>query len=255
MTVERRAAQSATLSGLALLAGASAAIAQPGETWHIDPTHDWVLNLAEGSVLVVSTAAVVILATLLVRHGRTLLDANAKWLLLLGLGVLPLFVLVGANGIILTRSKTVDSCGTCHVMKPFIDDLRDPKSENLAAIHYKNRFIPEHQCYTCHSSYGIFGDVSAKAKGVGHLIHYYRDDYARPIRHTGPFDQTHCLKCHGESARFLECEEHKGEEFWPELKSGQTTCFDCHGRAHPDFGATADPASGSKAEPGTEDGK
>ena len=53
------------------------------------------------------------------------------------------------------------------------------KSETLAAKHYKNRFIRENQCYTCHSDYGVAG--TARQDGI--IPSLMRDEVA-------------CLTCH-----------------------------------------------------------
>ena len=45
----------------------------------------------------------------------------------------------------LAASKSVNACGACHVMSPWVNDLRDPKSESLAATHFKNRYIQTEQ--------------------------------------------------------------------------------------------------------------
>ena len=47
-------------------------------------------------------------------------------------------------------------------MQVYVDDMLDSESESLAAVHYKNRYIPSNQCYDCHTSYGMFGTVEAK---------------------------------------------------------------------------------------------
>ena len=56
-------------------------------------------------------------------------------------------------------------------MQSFVDDMRDPKSESMAAVHFKNKYIPDNQCYVCHTSYGMFGTVEAKMSG---MIDVYR---------------------------------------------------------------------------------
>ncbi len=202
----------------------------------VDPAHESVLSWAGGGVIAAAALAALLLIFLLVfRRGR-LLEPGSKWLLLIGLGLLPSFVLLGANSVILSQSKTVDSCASCHVMVPFVQDMKDPKSDTLAALHYKNRYIPENQCYTCHSRYGIFGDLEAKKKGVRHLVLYYSGEYAKPIRHRGPYPIDQCLKCHSGAQKFEAAEPHRDKDFWKDLESGAATCFDCHGHAHPDFG-------------------
>jgi nitrate/TMAO reductase-like tetraheme cytochrome c subunit len=220
---------------LALALAAGTLAAEEAAEWPLDPTQEDILKWAGRGVIGGACLAAAILLFLLLRRRARLLEPNSKWLLLIALGILPTFVLTGANSIILTASKTADSCATCHVMQPFLADMRNPASETLAAVHYKNRWIPDHQCYTCHSGYGIFGDYKAKKKGVGHLWKYYGDDYEKPIRHAGPFDLSHCMKCHAASAKFRAEEAHQGEDFWKDLKSGAQNCFDCHGRAHPEF--------------------
>jgi hypothetical protein len=37
----------------------------------------------------------------------------------------------------LESSATVASCGFCHVMTPFVEDLRNPQSVTLAARHFR----------------------------------------------------------------------------------------------------------------------
>lgn len=228
--------RSLAAAAAALLVGCTSAAAQSAVEWPLDPTQESIMGWAGFGVIAAAAIAVAILIHLLAFRRRRLLEPTCKWLFLISLGVLPSFVLIGANGVILTESKTVEACGSCHVMKPFIEAMRDPGNDLLAAVHYKNRFIPDHQCYTCHSGYGIFGDVEAKAKGVGHLWKYWSDRYARPLRLDGKFDESHCFKCHAGSQRFDKVEAHQGADFWKDLKSGAATCFDCHGRAHPEFG-------------------
>ena len=85
---------------------------------------------------------------------RSGLTPTVRGWLLVGVGLVPMMVafLSFAHG--LESSATVASCGSCHVMTPFVQDLHDPQSETLAATHYKNRYIQEKHCYTCHSTTG-----------------------------------------------------------------------------------------------------
>jgi nitrate/TMAO reductase-like tetraheme cytochrome c subunit len=128
-------------------------------------------------------------------------------------------------------SKRPDSCGSCHVMKPYLADLRDPKSEGLAATHYKNRYIQENHCYTCHTDYGVFGTVQAKFEGLGHVVRNTTGDYTLPLKIAHPYQNSRCLSCHGESQKFLKSEGHPKEEML-KLTTGQVSCLECHGPAH-----------------------
>ena len=159
--------------------------------------------------------------------------ASSMWgWLLVAVGLVPIMVgfMTFAHG--LESSATVSACGSCHVMTPFVNDLRDVKSETLAATHFKNRFIRENQCYTCHSDYGLGGTISAKLAGLGHVWRYTTGRYEVPIKIAQPYSNLRCLSCHGESQRFLNAPGKK--EMMPELIGGQTPCLSCHGPAHPE---------------------
>jgi len=159
--------------------------------------------------------------------------ASSMWgWLLVAVGLVPIMVgfMAFAHG--LESSATVSACGSCHVMTPFVNDLRDVKSETLAATHFKNRFILENQCYTCHSDYGLGGTISAKLAGLGHVWRYTTGRYEVPIKIAQPYSNLRCLSCHGESQRFLNAPGKK--EMMPELIGGQTPCLSCHGPAHPE---------------------
>jgi len=151
---------------------------------------------------------------------------------LVAVGLVPILVgfMTFAHG--LESSATVSSCGSCHVMTPFVRDLRDVKSETLAATHYKNRFILRHQCYECHTDYGLAGTITAKLAGVGHVWHYITGRYTLPIKIARPYANSGCLECHGQSQRFLNSPSKK--DILPDLMSGKTSCLDCHGPAHPE---------------------
>jgi nitrate/TMAO reductase-like tetraheme cytochrome c subunit len=117
-------------------------------------------------------------------------------------------------------------------MDPYVADLRNPDSDTLAATHFKNRFIQNDHCYTCHADYGMFGSVSAKMEGVRHVVHNTLGTYPTPLKIAHPYPNVRCLGCHGESQRFLKSEGHPKEDL-PALFNGQTSCIDCHGPAHP----------------------
>lgn len=151
------------------------------------------------------------------------------WLLLFGIVVLPgLALLLGASTTI-EDAKRPEFCGSCHVMQPFIDDLKNPESTTLAAVHYQNRYILEHQCYTCHTDYGFFGPLQAKLAGMRHLWHYETGHYTLPIRIAAPYRVQNCLHCHGESKRFRD----RHTDLLTQIDAGDVSCLDCHGPPHP----------------------
>jgi hypothetical protein len=213
-----------------LLASGAAAVADPAvplpHGW-IGTTSQWIQGF--GIAFVVLN---VVLLALTWRRLRAGAGAPGVWgWLLVAVGLVPIMVafVTFAHG--LESITTVAACGSCHVMTPFVRDLRDVKSDTLAATHFKNRFIRDSQCYTCHSDYGLGGTLKAKLDGLGHVWRYTTGLYDLPIKINQPYPNFRCLGCHGESQRFLNSASMKA--ILPELMSGQTPCLTCHGPAHP----------------------
>ena len=194
----------------------------------IGTTSQWIEGFGVG--LVVLDLILLVLVWYWLR-GQDAMPRMWGWVLV-AVGLVPLLVgfMTFAHG--LESSATVSACGSCHVMAPFVRDLQDPKSETLAATHYKNRFILKNQCYECHSDYGLAGTITAKLAGVGHVWRYTTGSYTLPIKIAKPFPNSGCLECHGESQRFLNSPSKK--EILPDLMSGKMSCLDCHGPAHPE---------------------
>lgn len=125
----------------------------------------------------------------------------------------------------------VQACARCHVMRPMINDMRDPRSQTLAARHFKNGWIPQNQCYECHSDYGLSGGMAAKAEGYRHLARYTTRTYQEPIVYKGHFPNDNCLKCHLGRAPFEAVRSHSTVR--GVLASSSMSCLSCHGRPHP----------------------
>jgi cytochrome c nitrite reductase small subunit len=153
----------------------------------------------------------------------------SKALLLGTIVVIPIVVVFLATAHGMQASMTVEACGSCHVMESHVADLRNPASDSLAAIHYKNRYIQDNHCYTCHTDYGMYGTLSAKLAGLGHVYYNTTGTYARPIKIRRPFSNLRCVNCHGGAKNFLA--KHDKDEI-PNLISGKDSCLDCHGPAH-----------------------
>ena len=150
------------------------------------------------------------------------------WLLLFGIVIVPGLALALGFGRALEAMKRPQFCGSCHVMSPFIKDLQNPDSSTLAAVHYQNRYIREHQCYTCHTDYGLFGPMRAKLAGIRHLWNYQTGNYEIPIKIREPYRDANCLYCHGEAKVFRE----KHADTFELLMSGDMGCLDCHRPVH-----------------------
>lgn len=204
-----------------LQAGLPAAIA--GET---DPVLIWLQRLSVGSAL----AGILLLVVLLIIQ-RRLSENLIKIFSLAGIVILPLVSLAMGNLVGLQQAKKVEFCGSCHLtMGTFVADLRNPDSTSLAAKHFRNRWIPEAQCYTCHASYGLFGDVQAKMAGLGDVYKYYTHTYKYPIALHEPYQNAECLKCHEHTPKFVNSETHG--QGMDAIRSGEIKCIECHGPAH-----------------------
>lgn len=160
------------------------------------------------------------------RRGVT---AVSKALLFGSVLVLPVVVVFLATAHGMEASMTVEACGSCHVMDGHVADLHNPKSDSLAAVHYKNRFIQTDHCYTCHSDYGMTGTLSAKLDGLGHTVRNLTGSYELPLKVRHPYSNIRCLSCHGGAQNFLS--KHDKDEI-PKLIAGKDSCLDCHGPAH-----------------------
>lgn len=130
------------------------------------------------------------------------------------------------------RAKSVEFCSSCHVMTPFVDDLLNRESENLASQHWNNRWINKEPCYTCHTDYDFLGPVTAKVNGLRHVAAYYLMPAKAELRLYKPFKNSNCLKCHAEQPAYLDNVIH--EMSADEIASGETSCLECHESIHPE---------------------
>ncbi len=181
-------------------------------------------------VFVLAAAALIFLiGQVFAQRGRKLILSEV-WMLLLGVVAFPSLVLYAGFNAAMEKSKTVEFCGTsCHVMHPYYEDLTNPDSTNLAAIHFQNRYIRTNQCYQCHSSYTMFGPMQAKIAGVLHVLNYYSGNWEEPLKLRGEYKNANCLHCHGDAKNYLDLHE----DYVEELASGDSSCLECHSDIHP----------------------
>ncbi|MCL2013313.1 MAG: hypothetical protein FWG75_11070 [Cystobacterineae bacterium] len=106
------------------------------------------------------------------------------------------------------------------------------KSRSLAARHYSKGWIADKQCYNCHTDYSFAGSMKAKGDGFRHLARYITGRYEEPIVFRGYYDNNNCLKCHGETEKYLLVPSHHA--IAEPLATSQTSCLNCHGPAHAD---------------------
>jgi nitrate/TMAO reductase-like tetraheme cytochrome c subunit len=195
------------------------------------PPHPFaqIWSKAMGLVLV-GAAGLLILYTLVFRR-RRLHETASKWMLFTGICLLPTPVMFLSTAVGLEQSKNVEFCSSCHVMKPFVDDLKDSSSKTLSALHYKNRYIQREHCYRCHTDYGILGTMEAKKQGLSHIWKAGTSSYSLPVKMSKPYNYAICLDCHAESAKFNNQAAHSGVV--QETLTGKSKCLDCHDPPHP----------------------
>ncbi len=175
------------------------------------------------AVLIVAGIALV-LYSLIRYRGRA--AGPVPWgVLLAGVAVLPILVTSAGTVLALQRAERVEFCASCHLtMKPFVDDMKNPKSGSLASLHYANRYIADNQCYVCHTSYGLFGTFEAKKEGLHDVFAYYTRSFHLPVKLKHPYPNGDCLKCHGESVKWLASHA----DFKDQVFSGELSCLQCH---------------------------
>lgn len=194
-------------------------------------TLDWSITMT--LVLCVLILAGILLSRVLFRGRQT--EGHALWVHLLTLGIMPLFLLVVGNFAVLEYAKEERNCSGCHrVLKAYVEDMQNPKSDSLAALHFQHRFAPGTSCYSCHTNYGVHGSVAGKLAGLGHALRYLAGQYQFPLKIAAPYSNTLCLKCHNGAKRFMARDEHleAAGRISPALVNDQARCLDCHEVAH-----------------------
>jgi hypothetical protein len=172
-------------------------------------------------------------------------EPTGRWLLMLGFVILSPLAYALNLGLAVSGAKPVAFCNSCHVMNAYVDDLKNPDSEHLASLHYQFRWIADHQCYTCHSDYGLFGDIEAKLAGLRHVWFYNVGGYEVPLKIRGTYDNQRCLFCHGPVQSYRDVPEH--EKNAPAIAASEKSCTggSCHVSPHPKSAASAEPAHAS----------
>ena len=136
-----------------------------------------------------------------------------------------------ANYHVVSGVKEVRSCNSCHVMRPMVNDMFDPSSQTLAARHFSNKWIPRQQCYTCHTDYGLSGNLKAKMDGYRHLARYTTGTFTEPIASPSAYNNDNCIQCPSGTRKFEVVSNHIAIR--KPLSDSSVSCLNCHGSAHP----------------------
>ena len=113
---------------------------------------------------------------------KVLLDVHipGKWILgvLVALGVLFVAAVIGFSAV-----NRIDTCETCHIIKPEVATYKQ-------SAHYRAGV----GCQKCHTKPGVFNYFIRNIQGVTNLILYVSDTYQRPI--TTFVGADNCTQCH-----------------------------------------------------------
>jgi cytochrome c-type protein NapC len=182
------------------------------------------------ALIAFALVTVLVISMVMVRPSLTAGPAG-KTLALVALAVLPaVSTTFGANAH-LEASKTTEFCLSCHVMQPYGESLRLDDLSHLPAAHFQNSRVPrDHACFSCHTTYTMYGDLQAKMKGVRHLWVNYFGTIPEKVELYEPFQNRECLHCHDGARTFEENEFHA--ELRQELATNETSCLECHDLAH-----------------------
>lgn len=163
-------------------------------------------------------------------------ERSGKLLAFVVLFLLPGFALQAGGLAHLERSKSTEFCLSCHVMEEHGRSLLVDDPEFIAAVHAQNNYVPRDKaCYTCHTDYTMYGDFTAKLRGLRHVLVYYGGRTPEKLELYSPYQNRECMPCHGDSRRFLEEPSHTDTDTTLlAMRAGRLSCMEsgCHDVVH-----------------------
>jgi nitrate/TMAO reductase-like tetraheme cytochrome c subunit len=185
-----------------------------------------------GSLLAVASVLLIVLA---VRPTLTR-DRGGRILAFLGLLVLPSLALAIGFGEHVERSKRTDFCLSCHIMEPYGKSLKIDDSEYVPASHVQNnRVNRDEACFTCHTTYALYGDMKAKIGGLRHIAINYFGTKPDTIKLYEPYNNRECLHCHNGARSFESNDAHaETDTTMAAIKANRLSCLasGCHDLVH-----------------------
>ncbi|MGH9512374.1 MAG: NapC/NirT family cytochrome c [Terriglobales bacterium] len=205
----------------------------PLAAWAQEPAafqQDPVERMGARLLVIMALLGILLVLYSLARYKGVVAGPMSWALLVVGAAGFPLLVTNLSTILVFERAERVEFCNSCHLtMKPFVDDMKDPNSNSLAAVHFKNRYIPDNQCYSCHTSYGMFGTLQAKREGLNDVYRYYTRTFRLPIKLRHPYPNGDCLKCHADSVKWIAAHS----DYKDAIFSGEASCMQCHADSNP----------------------
>lgn len=155
-------------------------------------------------------------------------------------------VLMGVSAHV-ERSRQTTFCTSCHVMERHGRSLHVDDATLLAASHYQGGRIPrDSACFTCHTTYTMYGDFNAKLRGLKHVWVNYLGKVPAKFKLYEPYHNRECLHCHEGTRRYMAAQTHQDEgadkdgkgagkeSKFEQMRKNQLSCVssDCHGSVH-----------------------
>jgi cytochrome c nitrite reductase small subunit len=182
------------------------------------------------AILVLFLVATVALIALIVAEPEVTRTITGKALAFTALFVLPAIGGWAGFDRHMESSKETQFCLSCHIMAPYGQSLY-VDANWVPASHFQNNRVPrERACFTCHTTYTLYGDYKAKIRGFRHLWAEYVTGPRLPIHLYQPYNNRECLHCHGEARVFLENAIHSA--IMQDLRNDSTSCLSCHEPVH-----------------------
>jgi cytochrome c-type protein NapC len=189
-------------------------------------------------ILILFIAIVTVLGLLTALRPELTRARGGKVLAFVALCILPVLAMWAGVNEHLQRSTSTQFCLSCHVMADFGRSLFVDDRSYIPARHFQNNFVPrDHACFTCHTDYTMFGDYSAKWRGVHHVLVQYFGKIPKPedIKLYTPYNNRECLHCHAGARSYREASSHhKSPDMLLLAASNQLSCMssNCHDIVH-----------------------
>lgn len=190
-------------------------------------------------IIAAAIAVVTILLVLLITVRVDLTSApGGKILAFIALFILPSLTIWAGFSYQMEQATSTKFCMSCHVMEDYGKTLYIDDKSFIPAAHFQNNRIPrDHACYTCHTSYTMFGGVAAKWRGMQHVYVQYLGKIPKPenVKLYDPFNNRECLHCHEGGRSFEEASaHHKTADLLNQIHTNEVSCTssNCHEFIH-----------------------
>lgn len=186
--------------------------------------------MAQYAIIAVIVLSIILVSLILLRPSVTTAQGG-KMLAFIAFFILPIVATVFGASIHLENSKSTQFCLSCHVMEPYGKSLYRDDPAYLPAAHFQNHRIPkESACFSCHTHYTMFGDLTSKMRGLKHIYMYYLATPPPKLTLYEPFQNRECLYCHAGARSFEETTPHNAMQ--QQLADNSMSCITCHNKIH-----------------------